>query len=208
MLKVETKLSGVIHIGCQAAATFRVKAFSRRPQLMLCNDAVCEDNFHQPLAFYPKGDPNDPQVLKMITGPQLRHNPPNAQLFWSWAPLELIDNVSVYGDQNGNFHGMHIVYKNGGERFVGINQYLVNATEPAYCKEPTHLNIEITAPRPMSGPRYTMVYFAPTDHRSHPYSEHTQYPLAGELHCWLRPFERTEIRVLPSGSWRRYDMWE
>jgi hypothetical protein len=40
---------------------------------------------------------------------------------------------------------MHIVYKNGGERFVGIKQYLVVVTKPAYCKEPTHLNIEITA---------------------------------------------------------------
>jgi hypothetical protein len=89
MLKVETKLSGVIHIGCQAAATFRVKAFSRRPQLMLCNDGVCEDNLHQPLAFYPKGDPKAPQALKMITGPQLRHNPPNAQLFWSWAVISI-----------------------------------------------------------------------------------------------------------------------
>jgi hypothetical protein len=163
---------------------------------MLCNDGLLEDNFHNPLAFYPKGHPNDPKGLRMITGPQLRYDPPSSQLLWSWAPLELIDNVSVYDDHNGNFQGMHIVYKNGGERFVGINQYLIHTTKPAYYKEPTYLNIEITAPKLISGwvggPMYTMVYFAPTDQTPLPDSEHTQYPLAGELHCWMGPLERAE----------------
>jgi hypothetical protein len=213
ILKVETKLSGVIHIGSQATADFRVKAFSQRPQLMLCDNGLCEDSLHQPLAFYPKGDANDPRALRMISGPQLRHDPPSSQLFWSWAPLEHIDNISVYDVHDGNFQGMRIVYKNGGERFVGISQHLVPATESAYCKEPTHLNVETTAPMTTGGllgdgPIYTMVSFAPTDRVPLPSSEYTQYPLTGELHCWLRPLERAEIRVLPSGSWRRSDVWD
>ncbi|CAJ0538837.1 Ff.00g067520.m01.CDS01 [Fusarium sp. VM40] len=210
-LMVKTKLSGVIHIGSQATEDFRVKAFSRRPQRMLCNNGLGEAGFHQPLAFYPKGDSNDPRALSMITGPQLRHIPPSSQLLWSWAPLEHIDNVSVYEEHNGNFQGMRIVYKNGGERFVGINQHLVPATESAYCKEPTHLSVETTAPMTTGGslgdgPMYTMVSFAPADLWPLPSSEYTQYPLEGELHCWVRPLERAEIRVLPSGTWRSSDV--
>lgn len=213
MLKVKTKLSGVIHIGSQATEDFRVKAFSRRPQRMLCNNGLGEAGFHQPLAFYPKGDLNDPRALSMITGPQLRHIPPSSQLLWSWAPLEHIDNVTVYEEHNGNFQGMRIVYKNGGERFVGINQHLVPPTGSAYsyCKEPTHLSVEITAPMTTGGllgdgPVYTVVSFAPADHWPLLSSEYTQYPLEGELHCWARPLERAEIRVLPSGTWRSSDV--
>ncbi|KAM0207678.1 hypothetical protein ACHAQI_007475 [Fusarium lateritium] len=203
-LQVETKLSGVIHLGSQENANSLVKAFSQRPQLMLCNDDLCEDNFHWPIAFYPKGAPNDPQALSIITGPRLRHDPASTHLLWSWAPLEHIDNVSVYDEQNRNFRGMHIVYKNGGERFVGINQYLGHSTASSYCKAPTHLNVEITA----RGLIHTTVYFAPTDLKPLPDSEHTQYPLTGELHCWITPLSRAEIRVLPSGSWRRSDVWD
>ncbi|KAF4991276.1 hypothetical protein FGRMN_7936 [Fusarium graminum] len=189
------KLSGVVLIEPQATTAFCIRKVINRPQFMLYSP-IPDGHYLHPIALYPKEDSDDLKALEVVLGPRLKHLLACPEHFCSWASLEQMSHVSVYGGSNGGFLGMHIPYKNGGKRFVGIVDHMGLLQESAYCKEPAELNIEVTSHQSGADGPAKLVYFSPPLHTPHPDSQNTQYPIEGERHCWPRTGARPELRVL------------
>ncbi|KAM0352308.1 hypothetical protein ACHAPU_001972 [Fusarium lateritium] len=154
-----------------------------------CCTTIPSSEYLHPVAFYSEEDAGDPKGLEITSGPRIQR--------------------LLASPDNGGLLGMHIAYKNGGERFVGISHPMGLTQASAYCKEPAEMNIEV--PRGQSeaeGPA-TLVYFSPSYHKPRPGSRNTQYPMKGELHCWQSlGCVIPELRILPSGSWQTSDIWD
>lgn len=109
-----------------------------------------------------------------------------------------------------SFVGMHIAYKNGGQRFVGdagksANNWICQPTEMR-VENPTRLYVETkTHPEILQ-----KVWFSDGDVEGSDKCEFWEgYDLAGglhfwELHVWCEPTGsyRGEVQVLQAGSWQ------
>ncbi|GKU02781.1 hypothetical protein FLAG1_06636 [Fusarium langsethiae] len=208
---VKTKLSGVIHLGHQGEGPGKIVAFSKFPRVI----------FHHPsdrntgkrvAAIHPKSNPSPDHEVSGFAN----IGPPvpgslfiTSPTFWSWAPLQDIASVHVFmAAVDGSFVGMHITYKNGGQRFVGnanrsstTGDWLYQARE-VQVENPTRLYVEIKTHLE----RHQKVKLSVGNEDALEKSELWEgYDLVGELHYWYQvrgvPY-RGEVQVLPSGSWR------
>ncbi|KAF4965686.1 hypothetical protein FSARC_6526 [Fusarium sarcochroum] len=194
-ITLETKLSGVIHIGPQHTTPFKTLAFSNLPQMMICE--FDNGRSHKVLAVYPQGD--SPNAMALDDGTRGPHFSPSAKYLepptWSWAPLEGIQHVRVFQDKYSHFQGMHITYENGGQRFLGQSP---KQCESVDWSKPSRLNIE-------TSPYLNVLYVSFTHDELAPSSTFKQYNLEGELHYYGYGW-KPRLRILPSGSWRRADV--
>ncbi|KAF5020648.1 hypothetical protein F66182_7325 [Fusarium sp. NRRL 66182] len=197
-LQLETKLSGVVHIGYQGTPHFRILAFSHLPEAVIC--ASGEKNM--PVAFYPKREPSNTKGLDVrSTGPRPRMGRGRAPLFWSWAPLEDIEHVRVFQGRWNQFKGMLVSYRNGGQRFVGT-ALRDKKDSMRDWGNPSAMCVEILPPE-----RGVRVHFDRVS-RQRPSSVFENHELKGELHCWHHRDGPAIVRVLPSGSWQSSDRIE
>ncbi|EKJ76406.1 hypothetical protein FPSE_03405 [Fusarium pseudograminearum CS3096] len=215
---VKTELSGIIHLGRAAHGSFMTVAFSEFPRAIFHNpgDAVCRKRV---AAIYPESAPSlDHEVLGLGNigppVPDVSRFYGVSDLVWSWAPLQGIATVHVFTAPDDNrFLGMHITYKNGGQRFVGD------------ASRHKHIDSSVVQPKEMRVENPTRLYIKT---KTHPWFNHRVrlsdgcvekldkskswkvYDLTGdlsiwELHVWCEsggyPY-KGELEVLQAGSWR------
>ncbi|QPC77935.1 hypothetical protein HYE68_008687 [Fusarium pseudograminearum] len=214
---VKTELSGIIHLGRAAHGPFTMVAFSESPRAIFHNpsDGVCRKRV---AAIYPESDPfPDHEVLRLDNiGPPIpvgfslgAHCP-----IWSWAPLQGIATVHVFtAPDDDRFLGMHITYKNGGQRFVGDasrrkhTDFSVVQTKETRVENPTRLYIRTKTHRRFNH----RVRLSDGDVEELDKSKSWKvYDLTGdlsiwELHVWCEPTcypYRGKLEVLQAGSWQ------
>ncbi|CEI67497.1 unnamed protein product [Fusarium venenatum] len=215
---VKTELSGIIHLGNHGGGLSEIIAFSESPRAIFQYPGG-GNSAQQVVAIHPKSKSSlDHEVSELVNiGPPIPgvipvyfdHTP-----IWSWASLQDIASVHVFnalGD--GGFVGMHITYKNEGQRFVGdANRsapYRISGCQPKEVRveNPTRLYVNAK----MHLDYHEKVRFSiGDDDKLENSPQWTGYDIAGdlgfwELHFWCDPTgcsHRSKIQVLRSGSWR------
>ncbi|KAL6922352.1 hypothetical protein FSST1_006378 [Fusarium sambucinum] len=214
---VKTELSGIIHLGNHRGGHSKIIAFSESPRAIFHYPG--DGNYaQQAVAIHPKSKPSpDHEVSKLVNiGPPIPDIIAYSSLtpIWSWAPLQDIASVYVFNTAIGNgFVGMHITYKNEGQRFVGDGNrsapYRISGRQPkeVRVKNPTRLYVNTK----MHPDHHEEVRFSIGEYDELEKSpQWTGYDIAGdldfwELHLWCDPRgfrHRSKVQVLRSGSWR------
>ncbi|KAM0493027.1 hypothetical protein ACHAP8_009557 [Fusarium lateritium] len=214
---VKTELSGIIHLGNHRGGHSKIIAFSESPRAIFHYPG--DGNYaQQAVAIHPKSKPSpDHEVSKLVNiGPPIPDIIAYSSLtpIWSWAPLQDIASVYVFNTAIGNgFVGMHITYKNEGQRFVGDGNrsapYRISGRQPkeVRVKNPTRLYVNTK----MHPDHHEEVRFSIGEYDELEKSpQWTGYDIAGdldfwELHLWCDPrgfSHRSKVQVLRSGSWR------
>ncbi|VTO92595.1 unnamed protein product [Fusarium graminearum] len=214
---VKTELCGVIHLGQHTRRPTDILAFSKAPRAIFCEPQDGK-NIQKVVAFYPKSDPSSAHEVPglEIVGtptPDVFGDSPYCVPWWSWAPLEDIKCLHFFSRScDGSFLGMHITYKNGGQRFVGDGDSNIHAArDEERIENPTWLFVEF---EPGLGRRMSAIFYNDDSYKDEDKNmkrflgdpeRWSQHKLVGEFHYWHDQDPQhgdNVVQILPSGSWR------